>query len=399
MAQWKLNIYILLILLFYLLFYANCQEDIEGEFKQKELYYKNLTLEPGKIQMKYIKDANRDPFLFKDEGINNDLLVNFYSLSCNIELKYSSKSISSLKLNENKISMRIRNNFTQTVDVIAKEKVDGNDKYKNKKNCPLIINTIDVSNLTLLVEENEPTILYFNEEYLKKINLLYNVSIKNSNYMALSFSFNDVSTFNINIKDVINTTISNSTTIFLDSDSLKKIKGEILHIKIEQDENSYPCLLTFQIIKSESIYILQRNYINKGFITSKYSKQYYYMEVFQEEGEIMVHNKRNNGKLFGIIKPKEIVNSPYNISEYLIKEEDNKLEFNEHSQKLSFNSGHTKNCNKGCYLFLIYYNEDINNAKPIIGYEYTLLTRIWDADDLSPQIINIQFNEYIFGTF
>ena len=123
------------------------------------------------------------------------------------------------------------------------------------------------------------------------------------------------------------------------------------------------------------------------------------MEVFQEEGEIMVHNKRNNGKLFGIIKPKEIVNSPYNISEYLIKEEDNKLEFNEHSQKLSFNSGHTKNCNKGCYLFLIYYNEDINNAKPIIGYEYTLLTRIWDADDLSPQIINIQFNEYIFGTF
>jgi len=199
MAQWKLNIYILLILLFYLLFYANCQEDIEGEFKQKELYYKNLTLEPGKIQMKYIKDANRDPFLFKDEGINNDLLVNFYSLSCNIELKYSSKSISSLKLNENKISMRIRNNFTQTVDVIAKEKVDGNDKYKNKKNCPLIINTIDVSNLTLLVEENEPTILYFNEEYLKKINLLYNVSIKNSNYMALSFSFNDVSTFNLNI--------------------------------------------------------------------------------------------------------------------------------------------------------------------------------------------------------
>jgi len=409
MIQWKLNINILLILFLYLLIYTNCQIDIEDEFKQKEKYYQTLTLEPGKVQMKYLKDQNKDPFTFIDDGINNDLLVNIYSLSCNVESSFDGGSLSSLILNENIFSTIIKNDSINSSNIIMKEKVyliNGNIKYKNKKNCPLIINTIDKKNLSLLVEENEPTILFFGKifdnkgvkEGLKIINLSYRVSKKDS-FLALSFSFNEVSNFNIYITDIINTTISNSTTIFLDSDSLKKIKEDNLYIRIEQNENSYSCSLTFQIIKSESIYILQRNYINKGFITSNSSKQYYYMEVFEEEGEIMLHSKRNNGKLFGLIKTKKDIKYPFNMSEYLTDENDNKLEFNEHTQKLSFNSSHTKDCKKGCYLFLTYKNENINNTKPIIGYEYTLLSRIWDVDDFSPQIINIPFNEYIFGTF
>ena len=77
------------------------------------------------------------------------------------------------------------------------------------------------------------------------------------------------------------------------------------------------------------------------------------------------------------------------------------------TQKLSFNSSHTKDqnkdCKKGCYLFLTYKNDNKNkNTKkkePIIGYEYTLLARIWDVEEFSPQIIHFPFNEYIFGTF
>ena len=408
MIQWKLNINILLTLFLYLLFYTNCQTDIEDEFKQKEKYYQNFTLEPGKVQMKYLKDQNKDPFTFIDDGINNDLLVNIYSLSCNVESSFDGGSLSSLKLNENIFSTIIKNDSINYSNIIMKEKVyliNGIIKYKNKKNCPLIINTIDKKNLSLLVEENEPTILFFGKvfdnkqvkEGLKIINLSYRVS-KTDSFLALSFSFNEISNFNIYITDIINTTISNSTTIFLNSDSLKKIQDN-LYIRIEQIENSNPCSLTFQIIKSESIYILQRNNINKGFITSNSYRQYYYMEIFEEEGEIMLHSKRNNGKLFGLIKPKENAKYPFNISEYLTEDKDNQLEFNEHTQKLSFNSGHTKRCKKGCYLFLTYKNENIGNANPIIGYEYTLLARIWDVDDFSPQIINIPFNEYIFGTF
>jgi len=267
----------------------------------------------------------------------------------------------------------------------------------------LIINTIDVSNLSLLVEENEPTIFYFDENYLEKINLSYQINdiTKMISYIALSFSFNDVSKFNIYIPDILNTTISNSTTIFIDQESLLKIEGDELNIRIEQIGNKNPSLLTFQIIAPEPVYILQRDYINKGFIDASYIKLYYYMEVFEEEGEIMLNSKRQSGELFGLIKNKKDIN-PYNINEYIQNDtdkKDNKLEFNEHTQKLSFNSENTKNCKKGCYLLLTYYNKNDKSQKPIIGYEYTLLVRIWDVDDYSPQIINIPFNEYIFGTF
>ena len=137
MILWKFNIYILILLFSYILIYVSCQIDNKDEFKLKMDNYLDYTLEPGKVQMKYLKDTNRNPFIFKDEGINNDLLVNIYSLSCNIELSsYTSQNISSLKLNGNGISMRIKNNSFQTADIIIKEKVhliNDINKYENKK--------------------------------------------------------------------------------------------------------------------------------------------------------------------------------------------------------------------------------------------------------------------------
>jgi len=404
MKEFKLNTYFLNLLLFFISIFLSCQNEIKDEFKPNMDKYTDFTLEPGKVQMKFINDTNENPFIFRDKGINNDLLVNFYSLSCNIELSsYTKQNISSLKLNGNGISMRIKNNSFKTADIIIKEKVsliNDINKYEDNKNCPLVINTIDVSNLLLIVEENEPTILYFEKNYLEKINLSYQIDklSKNISYIALSFSFNNVSKFNIIIPDIINTTISNSTTIFLDPDSLLKIKGDKLKISIKQIENKYSCLLTFQIIEPDQVYTLQRDYINKGFIDSNHTNLYYYMEVFEEEGEIMLNNKRQNGELFGLIKNKEGIN-PYNINEYIKNKKDNKLEFNEHTQKLSFNSEITKNCKKGCYLFLTFSNKNDKSQKQLIGNEYTLLVRIWDVDDYRPQIINIPFNEYIFGTF
>ena len=43
--------------------------------------------------------------------------------------------------------------------------------------------------------------------------------------------------------------------------------------------------------------------------------------------------------------------------------------------------------------------ETYPEAVVVVGYEYTLLVRVWDELDYSPQIINIPFNEYIFGSF
>ena len=247
MKSCKLNAFFLNLLLSYISIFLSCQNEIKNEFNQiiDIDIGMDFILEPGKVQRKFIKDTNRNPFFFRDKGIYNDLLVNFYSLSCNIELSnYSSQNISSLKLNGSSISMRIKENSFQTANITMKEKpnfINGINKYENKKNCSLIINTIDVSNLSLLLEENEPTILYFDKNYLKKINLIYqreqDTNIKS--HITLSFSFNDVSKFKIYIPDIINTIISNSTTIFLDQKKLDKLNVEKLKISIEQIENEY----------------------------------------------------------------------------------------------------------------------------------------------------------------
>ena len=112
----------------------------------------------------------------------------------------------------------------------------------------------------------------------------------------------------------------------------------------------------------------------------------------------MLHNKRNIGKLFGVIKEGNNTD-PYNISEYSKNEKENKLEFNDHTRKLSFNSRHTSHCEEGCYLLITYQNENYNINNSIINYEYTLYARIWNVEDEISQIINIPINEFIFGTF
>ena len=110
---------------------------------------------------------------------------------------------------------------------------------------------------------------------IKKISLSYKIKEvrKNTRFITLSFSFNNISEFNINIPDIINTTISNSTAIRLGSKYLYNLEEDTLNIIIEQIGNKYPCLLTFQIIEPEKVYILQRDYINKGFIDTSLYKE------------------------------------------------------------------------------------------------------------------------------
>jgi len=77
MKTLKLNAHFLNLLLSFISIFLSIQNEIKDEFKPKMDKYTDFTLEPGKVQMKFINDTNKNPFIFKDEGINNDLLVNF----------------------------------------------------------------------------------------------------------------------------------------------------------------------------------------------------------------------------------------------------------------------------------------------------------------------------------
>ena len=397
MIKWKLN---LIFFPSFLLFYVSCNNENKDMIKEKKYHFFNYTIEPGKIKLKDLKIQSRVSYNFSEE-IKDDLLANIYSPNCDIEINDKMDKDPGLLLsNENVLSLEIKKESLKTFNLTIKPTINlinNKYKYKNLKMCPLIINAIELKNSTLLYNKGYPIFLLFYKN-LKQIILSYKINkIKENSSLTLSFSFNNASNFNIYIPYIINTTISNSTTIFLDSNSLKNIKENMLKITITYIGNKNSSLI-FQIIKPNSAYLLQKNNLNKGFITSNYKYQYYYVKILEEEGEIMLHNKRHSGKLFGRIKNKEDTMAN-NTSEYLKYENDSELEFDEHSQKLSFNFTHTKNCSKGCYLFITYYNDNYNKKIPITGYEYTLLVRIWNVEDDSPQIINVPFNEYIFGTF
>ena len=57
------------------------------------------------------------------------------------------------------------------------------------------------------------------------------------------------------------------------------------------------------------------------------------------------------------------------------------LDFNIYNQRLSFNSSHTENCETGCFLLITYYS-NISNSVKIKGTEFSLLSRIWDEEEL-----------------
>ena len=136
---------------------------------------------------------------------------------------------------------------------------------------------------------------------------------------------------------------------------------------------------------------------------------YYYMEAYKgEEGEIMLHNKRHNGILIAELIEKKYTDEFNILNNVNIFPNNNKkdeflnnidyLQFNEYSQKLSFNFSQTNKCVKGCYLLINYYCPDFGMDN-IEGSEYTLLSRVWDEKEYKSQIVFIPLNEYIFGTF
>ena len=406
MIKWRNIFYILISILYSKFNNIKCGIKLgnQNNFNTSNLEY--FQLEPRKVQIKYLDYINKNQFVFKNINETNNLLVNFHSIDCDI--KITNNSNTHLKINEikkNIFSILIQNNEINNTKLLVDPFINSgnNDKYKQFRKCPVVINSLYINEFKINIEEKESMTFNFNEN-LPYIILLYKINnLKEGNFIILSFSFEENCTFNIDINNESNKIISNSSNIFLDYFKLSKIKDGILTIKITLNKGNSLTqvnnpVLIFKLIESNSISILRKNILNLGFTTSKKENQYYYLEVLKgEEGEIMLHNKRLDGELFGVIKPKSNIN-PYNKDAYAIKDKNIQLKFEVNTLKLNFKSYQTEQCEEGCYLFIIFSHDDYDYT-PTVAFEYTLLVRIWDEEEMSPQIINIPFNEYIFGTF
>jgi len=401
MIKWKIRTYIL-IYIFYLKF-VNITCKIENQNNINK-----IKIEPQKVHIKYLYYSKINSFNFIGKNELNNLWVNFYSIDCDIDVKTNpaKENANITKIKNDVTSIIINKNRIKKVSLEVKPLINSgnNDKNEEFRTCPVVINSLYMDKFEINIEEKESMALSFNEN-LPYIILLYKIkNLNEDSFVTLSFIVDENISFNIDIKNELNRNISSTSNIFLDYSKLSKIRNDTLTIKIIFNKESisrpkYNATLIFKLIESNSISILRKNILNQGFTISKKVNQYYYLEIVKgEEGEIILHNKRLYGELFGIIKPKLNIN-PYNKSHYIEQYKYNELQFDPHTLKLSFKSYQTKQCKKGCYLFITYkhYNNDYNNQ--IVGFEYTLLTRIWDEEEISPQIIDISFNEYIFGYF
>ena len=390
MIKWKTKFFILI--LSYYSKFINCQNYLgnQNDVNNANINYYDYSLELEKVQIKYLKYKRKNQFTFKviNELKHNELLVNFHSIDCGINIikinKDSKKNVPITGNKTNIFSIVIKPNEINNTQLLVKPFINSGNNNKNIKyrECPVVINSYYINEPKINIKEEEPMVLSFIEN-LSTIELLYKIkNLSEDSFIILSFIFDENLIFNINIKNESKMVTSNSSNIFIYYNELSKIKNGNLTFKITYNkeinsDQKYNPLLIFKLSESNSISILEKNKLNLGFTISKKVNQYYYLEVFKgEEGEVM----------------------PYNKAEYIKEGKNNQLQFNANTRKLSFKLNQTEQCEKGCYLFITYShdNYDFNSR---VGFEYTLLVRIWDEEEIGSQIINIPFNEYIFGVF
>ena len=363
-----------------------------------------IKIKPNKIDL-YILNKNQINFQIDSNNWQIDeLIVNIASLNCIFSLDYDSENYIEEKEDfyyDKFFSLSIQKGKDPIKDIKINSLIKEND-------CYLVIDSIfKKSPPEIQVMKNVPTFIYFNNTFLNEIQL---------SYVLNDFDYDDVVAFSFQSKDNMELKITilcegefikskiiyDSTNIVLTYEDLTKfINYHTLEITIILEaSSSFP--LVFNIFdKNNNIKFLKRNFFNKGFISSNTPSQYYYMVVYaDEEGEIMLNDKTQNGKLIASLKNKT-QNIP-SIRDFPNENSSEALTFNKHYQRLIFNSSDTKACkDEGCFLLITYYQEvdKTDNENNTIGFEFSLLTKIWSKDEFIPQLIYIPLNEYIFGYF
>ena len=383
------------------------KENINDNLKEKPIIQEdiksiNYTIKPENVYNLTLYKLKQTTIKFTNDYYRSyNLLVHLYPLECNIYLTDSND-------NDDNIYRISNYNYDAFYSLIVKggslrikPLIYSINEENNYISCPLIINSIKIYNSyyipQLVLNEKDPVLFYFNDKNTN-LNLIYNNN--NENPIIVSFFIKEKARFRIECNDgeeKINKTIYYKEILLIKPKS-SKTKYNILIARIDQVNSTM--IIKISGNNSSSFY-LQNNILNLGFIPKNELCQYYYMKVYKgQEGEIILNNKRLNGVLISQIINKREAD---NISDIKIFPECNNinlskgyLQFDEFNKKLSFSSSNTKECEDNCYLLVTYYSEQ-HKYLNITGNEYTLLTRVWNEEDFTSQVVNIPLNEYIFG--
>ena len=377
---------------------------------------KEIVIEPGLSETYFINSEEVTNFAFNING-QDTVQVNIHSINCNFDLYFSGKLINLINLDTYSFIINSENKIISVIPLL--DVIDGQYKENYKeKSCPLSINSYLINDRQpqIKIENKEEKIFYLDPSKYDLLNIIYNIKeISFDSFSTLCFQFDENAHFFINIiyksnkkeKDIYNATnlYLNSEFFFFDNDTHdinETIEGGTLNIIIENKDKRY-INMHFKIIEKDTISLLEKDSLTFGFLTSKTTYQYYYTQIFKgEEGELMLHNKVLYGVLYGkIVEQKDITleDLKTKTSFYPKQSTSSDISYHPHLLKLNFSYIDTSHCFNGCYLLITYEQKRNEGDYPLIGYEYTILSRFWNYTDYNSKIVDIPYNEYLIGSF
>ena len=280
-------------------------------------------------------------------------------------------------------------------------------QMSNNKKCYFYVGGSEVSNNNPFILREQisfPILFTINSLYQSFIYpLAYfdtNVNIKLTMYFESSFT---ISIF-IKDKQIINDNIIGTSGFFqIKKDDLKDC-GIYCDIKIylhsNKDEINYiPIDISFNTNRKNPS-ILKKG-VFRGNIINSNDIAYFGIPIQQnEEGEIIINNKRGNGVLFGkTIKIDENSNSWEELIS-LPNEDDilENLKYDDINHILKFNKSNTNFCDdEGCLLFVGVKNTDKYNNNNL-NFEFNIFARVYDLNKKMENTIIIPPNEFIKGS-
>ena len=170
MHKWMIRFYIFNYFLYLKLVNINCENQEEDQYNFNQY---NIQLVPKKVQIKYLNYSKNYQFSFENNNPIDDLLVHFHSIDCNI--KINNNSITNPKINKIKkdiFSVFIKKNEINRTKLLVEPlmNIDDNDKYKDLRTCPIIINSLYINDFQIDIEEQKEYIAFNFDENLTYVN-------------------------------------------------------------------------------------------------------------------------------------------------------------------------------------------------------------------------------------
>lgn len=213
MIKWKIRNCMLIYILYLKFININCKIESQNDINK-------INIEPKKVHIKYLYYTKKNIFSFIGKNVLNNLLVNFYSIDCDIDVKTNpaKENANITKIKNDITSIIINKNRIKKVSLEVKPSINSgnNDKNEEFRTCPIVINSLYIGEFEINVEEKESMALSFNEN-LPYIILLYKIkNLNEDNFVTLSFIVDENNSFNIDIKNELKRNISSTSNIFLD---------------------------------------------------------------------------------------------------------------------------------------------------------------------------------------